>query len=56
MFVAFDAKRCYATGRGIQPKGIRVKDEADFKVHCKGAGEGDLAVQVVGPGKNSQQV
>jgi filamin len=27
-----DAKRCYATGRGIQPRGIRVGDDADFKV------------------------
>ena len=48
-FVASDAKKCYATGRGIQPKGVRIGDEADFKVHTKGAGVGELHVQVIGP-------
>ena len=45
-----DAKRCYATGRGIQPKGIRVGDDAVFKVHTQGAGEGKLEINIVGPG------
>lgn len=44
-----DARKCYATGRGVQPKGIRVGDDADFKVHTKGAGEGELVVEVLGP-------
>ena len=50
LFVAVDARRCYATGRGIQPKGIRVNDNADFKVHTEGAGVGELKVQIIGPG------
>ena len=48
-FPASDSKRCYASGRGIQPKGVRIGDQADFKVHTKGAGVGELNVQVVGP-------
>lgn len=47
IFTACDAKKCYATGRGIQPKGVRVNDNADFKVHTQGAGEGELKVQVL---------
>uniref|UniRef100_A0A8C6YF19 Filamin C n=1 Tax=Naja naja TaxID=35670 RepID=A0A8C6YF19_NAJNA len=29
---------CRAMGRGLQPKGVRVKEVADFKVYTKGAG------------------
>ena len=47
---ASNAKACYATGRGIQPRGVRVKDNADFYVHTKGAGEGEVSVQIIGPG------
>ncbi|XP_059165585.1 filamin-A-like isoform X3 [Physella acuta] len=47
---ASNAKACYATGRGIQPRGIRVKDNAVFYVHTKGAGDGEVAVQIFGPG------
>ncbi|RUS81267.1 hypothetical protein EGW08_010971 [Elysia chlorotica] len=47
---ASNAKACYATGRGIQPRGIRVKDIAVFYVHTKGAGEGEVGVQIFGPG------
>ncbi|CAL1528168.1 unnamed protein product [Lymnaea stagnalis] len=47
---ASNAKACYATGRGIQPRGIRVKDQAVFYVHTKGAGDGEVAVQIFGPG------
>ncbi len=54
--LAVDAKRCYATGRGIQPKGVRIGDDADFKVHTKGAGQGDLKVQVIGPGGIDERV
>ncbi|KAA3679014.1 filamin [Paragonimus westermani] len=46
---ACDAKQAYATGRGIQPQGIRVKDLADFKVHTEDAGEGPLEVTVISP-------
>ncbi|CAL8084394.1 unnamed protein product [Calicophoron daubneyi] len=44
-----DAKQAYATGRGIQPQGVRVRDLADFKVHTEDAGEGPLEVAVVAP-------
>nr|CDS33789.1 filamin [Hymenolepis microstoma] len=46
---ACDAKQAYATGRGIQPHGVRVRDLADFKVHTEDAGEGVLEATVVGP-------
>ena len=42
-----DARKCYATGRGIQPKGVRVRDNADFKVHTEGAGVGELKVRLL---------
>ncbi|XP_071084082.1 filamin-A-like isoform X4 [Haliotis cracherodii] len=45
-----NAKICYASGRGIQPRGIRVRDQADFKVHTAGAGDATVKVQVIGPG------
>ena len=41
-----DSRKCYATGRGIQPKGVRVRDNADFKVHTEGAGVGELKVNI----------
>ncbi|XP_035851780.1 filamin-C-like isoform X7 [Sander lucioperca] len=40
---------CRAAGRGLQPKGLRVKEVADFKVYTKGAGSGELKVTVKGP-------
>ncbi|XP_072567273.1 filamin-C-like [Paramormyrops kingsleyae] len=42
-------KMCNASGRGLQPKGLRVKEVADFKVFTKGAGSGELKVLVKGP-------
>ncbi|KAL8582065.1 hypothetical protein ACOMHN_028046 [Nucella lapillus] len=47
---ASNAKACYATGRGVQSRGVRVKDRADFYVHTKGAGDGEVSVQIIGPG------
>jgi filamin len=47
---ASNAKACYATGRGVQPRGIRVQDKAVFYVHTKGAGDGKVGVQIFGPG------
>ncbi|XP_061300191.1 LOW QUALITY PROTEIN: filamin-A-like [Pezoporus flaviventris] len=38
-----------AVGRGLQPKGLRVKEPAEFKVYTKGAGNGELKVTVKGP-------
>ncbi|XP_062318218.1 filamin-C-like isoform X2 [Osmerus eperlanus] len=46
---AINANACRATGRGLQPKGVRVKEVADFKVLTKGAGSGELKVSVKGP-------
>lgn len=43
---------CRATGRGLQPKGVRVKEVADFKVYTKGAGSGALNVSVKGPSES----
>ncbi|MEE6516130.1 hypothetical protein FKM82_025368, partial [Ascaphus truei] len=40
---------CKASGRGLQPKGVRVKEVADFKVFTKGAGSGDLKITIKGP-------
>ncbi|XP_031734699.1 filamin-C-like isoform X1 [Anarrhichthys ocellatus] len=40
---------CRASGRGLQLKGLRVKEVGDFKVHTKGAGSGELKVTVKGP-------
>ncbi|KAG7999623.1 Filamin-C, partial [Nibea albiflora] len=45
-----------ATGRGLQPKGVRVKEVADFKVFTKGAGSGELNVSVKGPTGAEEQV
>lgn len=42
---------CRASGRGLQPKGLRVKETADFKVDTKGSGSGELKVAVKGPSK-----
>ncbi|XP_066561059.1 filamin-C isoform X4 [Amia ocellicauda] len=46
---ACNPNACRATGRGLQPKGIRVKEVADFKVFTKGAGSGELKVLIKGP-------
>jgi filamin len=45
-----DAKKCWATGRGIQPKGIRVGEQAEFKVHTENAGNAEPKVLIIGPG------
>ncbi|XP_062856326.1 filamin-C-like isoform X2 [Trichomycterus rosablanca] len=46
---ASNANACRATGRGLQPKGVRVNELADFKVFTKGAGSGEIKVSVKGP-------
>lgn len=45
-----DAKKVRASGRGLQPSGVRVGDVADFKIYTEGAGEGHPDVRVIGPG------
>nr|CAD7457189.1 unnamed protein product [Timema tahoe] len=47
----FDAKKVRASGRGLQPCGVRVKDEANFKIYTEGAGEGTPEVNIIGPGR-----
>ncbi|XP_077863514.1 filamin-A-like [Saccoglossus kowalevskii] len=47
----FNPKKAYATGRGIQPKGIRANEDAVFTVHTKDAGEAELRIQIIGPGR-----
>ncbi|XP_074481228.1 filamin-C-like isoform X6 [Sebastes fasciatus] len=46
---ASNPNACRASGRGLQPKGLRIKEVADFKVHTKGGGSGELKVSVKGP-------
>ncbi|XP_043469574.1 filamin-A isoform X2 [Leptopilina heterotoma] len=45
-----DAKKCRAYGRGLLPNGVRVKDDADFTIITKDAGDGEPEVRVIGPG------
>ncbi|KAF5899201.1 filamin-B isoform X2 [Clarias magur] len=47
---------CRATGRGLQPRGVRVRQVADFKVDTRNAGSGDLKVTVKGPKGVDEQV
>ncbi|KAF4527938.1 hypothetical protein B566_EDAN012831 [Ephemera danica] len=51
-----DAKKVRASGRGLQPKGVRVKDAADFKIYTEGAGEGSPEVRIIGPGGVNEPV
>ncbi|CAM4840345.1 unnamed protein product, partial [Rotaria magnacalcarata] len=46
---AFDAKKCRAYGRGIQPTGLRTGDVAEFRVITKHAGEGIMKASVTAP-------
>ncbi|KAM8884182.1 filamin-C isoform 1-T1 [Synchiropus picturatus] len=46
---ACNPNACRASGRGLQPKGLRIKEVADFKVYTRGAGSGELKVTVKGP-------
>ncbi|XP_030049986.1 filamin-A isoform X2 [Microcaecilia unicolor] len=53
---ACNPSACRAVGRGLQPKGVRVKETADFKVYTKGAGSGELKVVVKGPKGTEERV
>lgn len=48
--VAINASNCWVTGRGIQPKGVRVGEEAVFQVHTENAGDAEPRVMLMGPG------
>ena len=56
-FSAADAKKCYATGRGIQPKGVRIGEDAIFKIFTEGAGggNGEPRVMIMGPGGSPEK-
>ncbi|XP_011497813.1 PREDICTED: filamin-A [Ceratosolen solmsi marchali] len=45
-----DAKKCKAYGRGLLANGVRVKDDADFVITTKDAGEGKADVRIIAPG------
>ncbi|KRK03444.1 filamin-A isoform X4 [Drosophila yakuba] len=51
-----DARKVRASGRGLQATGVRVGDDADFKIYTEGAGEGEPEVRVIGPGGMNQNV
>ncbi len=51
--IASDAKKCRAYGRGIQTKGFRTGDVAEFRVITKDAGDGVMKATVTGPGRDS---
>lgn len=40
---------CKATGRGLQPTGLRITQLGDFSVDTRKAGSGDLRVKLIGP-------
>ncbi|KAL8212536.1 UNVERIFIED_CONTAM: hypothetical protein K2H54_050177 [Gekko kuhli] len=46
---ACNPNACRASGRGLQPKGVRIRETADFKVDTKAAGSGDIHVAIKGP-------
>ena len=45
-----DARKVRASGRGLQARGVRVGDTADFRVFTEGAGDGKVDIRVIGPG------
>ncbi|XP_043979419.1 filamin-B [Gambusia affinis] len=47
---------CRATGRGLQPAGMRVKQVGDFKVDTRNAGSGELKVLIKDPKGNEEPV
>ncbi|XP_015782662.1 filamin-A isoform X2 [Tetranychus urticae] len=51
-----DPRKVRASGRGLQPTGVRVGDVADFKVTTDGAGEGNLDIKVIGPDGKPEKV
>ncbi|XP_063517101.1 filamin-B isoform X5 [Pongo pygmaeus] len=46
---ACNPNACRASGRGLQPKGVRIRETTDFKVDTKAAGSGELGVTMKGP-------
>ncbi|XP_067932451.1 filamin-A-like isoform X2 [Watersipora subatra] len=44
-----EPKKAYATGRGVQGKGVRIQDVADIMVHTAGAGSAEVSGKLIGP-------
>lgn len=51
-----DAKKVRCWGRGLQPQGVRIGDDADFRIQTLGAGEGNADVRIIGPGNRKQNL
>ncbi|XP_055698008.1 filamin-A isoform X5 [Phlebotomus papatasi] len=51
-----DARKVRASGRGLQPTGVRVGDVGDFKIYTEGAGEGNPEVRIIGPGGVNENI
>ena len=51
-----DPRKVRALGRGLQPTGVRVNDDADFKVITEGAGAGTPSIKVIGPDEKPVKV
>lgn len=51
-----DPRKVRVRGRGIQARGIRNGDDADFLIYTEGAGIGTPEVKIVGPGGTNQNV
>lgn len=56
IFEVSDARKVRVRGRGIQARGIRSGDDADFYIHTDGAGIGTPEVKIIGSGGTSQNV
>ncbi len=54
--VKLDAQKVTATGKGVEPEGVVVKEDAPFKVHTKDAGEGELKIKLINPSKKEEKV
>lgn len=48
--IVSDARKVRVGGRGVQPQGVRIGDDGDFKIYTEGAGEGVPEIQIIGPG------
>ncbi|XP_061423004.1 filamin-A-like [Lethenteron reissneri] len=53
---ASHASACRATGRGLQVKGVRMKEAADFRVFTQGAGTGELKVSLKTPNGHEEPI
>lgn len=51
-----DPRKVRASGRGLQPTGVRIGDVGDFKISTEGAGEGAPELKIIGPGGVNQPV